>query len=147
MPASATWRWISCSDWASAARSRTPVGTVSTRRPAASRLKRCRKRVDVDLLVGAQAFGARRHLHLEALALGREADRVAQLGIAEGDGSRILLALDATHLAAGRQGQRAQQREGNGDAQAGPAASAGTVHRSLIPSPPGYSTMKPKSPS
>ena len=86
--------------------------------PRGLALEAAQEAVDVDLLVGAQAFGARRHLHLERLALGREADRVAQLGIAERDGSRVLLALDATHLAARRQGQRAQQREGEWDQRA-----------------------------
>ena len=44
--------------------------------------------VDVDVLVGAQALRARRHLHVERLDARVEADRVAQLGIAEPDRQR-----------------------------------------------------------
>ena len=66
---------------------------------------------DVDLLVGAQPFGACGHLHIEALALRREADRVAHFRVAEADGGRIALLLDQAHLAAGRQGQHAREHE------------------------------------
>jgi hypothetical protein len=58
---------------------------------------------DVDLLVGAQPFGACRHLHFEALALRREAGRVAHLRVLKTDGGGIALpARSGASLAAGR---------------------------------------------
>src|SRR3954447_21327607 len=105
MPLSATWRCISCNDLASAAWSHS--GRHIDRQASHGLLLVApQEAVDVDLLVGAQALGTGRHLHLEAFALGREADGVAYLGIAESDGGRIPLQLDAAHLGATRNQQR-----------------------------------------
>ena len=105
-----------------------------------------KKAHDIDVLIGAQAVGVRRHFDVECLALCRELDGVAQFRVAQADGGRIVepAMLCAAIVIAGRK-QETRERGDQPNPCRGSRLHCGgalgaCLHR-LTPAS-GYSTIK-----